>query len=177
MTIEPVTGIDGVFRHRLVRHEDERGWFSEILREQSFATSFVQANHSHSRAGVLRGLHFHARQADAWYVIGGRARVGLADLRSDTPKAATIDLSADEPAVLFIPPGVAHGFAALTELDLVYFVTHYYDDTDEFGVAWDDPTVAVPWGVEEPILSDRDRNGPPFDGPEIRRVLGRVSEA
>ena len=143
----------------------------EILREEAFGATFVQANHSHSSAGVLRGLHFHARQADAWYVIGGRARVGLADLRGETPRPATVDLSADDPAVLYIPPGVAHGFAALTDLDLVYFVTHYYDDTDEHGVAWDDPAVAVPWGVENPILSDRDRDAPPFDAGRVAIAL------
>ncbi|HZA60616.1 MAG TPA: dTDP-4-dehydrorhamnose 3,5-epimerase family protein [Actinomycetota bacterium] len=164
MTAEELT-IPGVLLTRLERHEDERGWFSEILREDALGASFVQSNHSRSRRGVLRGLHYHRRQADAWYVVAGTARVGLADLRerSDRPTAITVNLSADDPAVLYIPPRVAHGFYAVTELDLVYWVTHYYDNSDEHSVAWNDPVLAVPWDVEQPILSGRDADAPPLD--------------
>jgi dTDP-4-dehydrorhamnose 3,5-epimerase len=157
--------IPGVLLLRPEVHGDQRGFFLEALREDALGTAFVQGNHSHSQAGVLRGLHFHARQADAWYVVRGRARVGLADLRTptDRPAALTVDLAEDDPATLFIPPGVAHGFAALTELDLVYWVTHYFDGSDEHGVAWNDPTLAIPWGVDDPILSDRDAGAEPLD--------------
>lgn len=146
----------------------------ETFREDDLGTSFVQGNHSHSQAGVLRGLHFHARQADAWYVVRGQARVGLADLRTqtETPAALTVDLSEDDPATLYIPPGVAHGFAALTEIDLVYWVTHYFDSKDEHGVAWNDPTLAVPWQIENPILSDRDARAERLDWNSVAAVLG-----
>jgi dTDP-4-dehydrorhamnose 3,5-epimerase len=146
----------------------------ETFREDDLGTSFVQGNHSHSQAGVLRGLHFHARQADAWYVVRGQARVGLADLRTqtETPAALTVDLSEDDPATLYIPPGVAHGFAALTEIDLVYWVTHYFDSKDEHGVAWNDPTLAVPWQIENPILSDRDATAERLDWNSVAAVLG-----
>jgi dTDP-4-dehydrorhamnose 3,5-epimerase len=146
----------------------------ETLREDDLGTSFVQGNHSHSQAGVLRGLHFHARQADAWYLIRGQARVGLADLRTqtETPAALTVDLSEDDPATLYIPPGVAHGFAALTEIDLVYWVTHYFDGKDEHGVAWNDPTLAVPWQIEDPILSERDAAAERLDWDAVAAVLG-----
>jgi dTDP-4-dehydrorhamnose 3,5-epimerase len=165
-----IAGVRLIHPHR---HPDERGWFLEVLREKDFAANFLQANHSHSREGVLRGLHYHRRQADAWYVVSGRARVGLADLRvTNQPEVATVELSADDPAVLYIPPGVAHGFLAMTELDLIYLVTEYYDASDEFGVAWDDPTLAVPWQARAPILSDRDREAPRLEWSQVSSVLG-----
>ena len=154
--------IPGVMLTRLDAHGDERGRFVEILRASGYPETFVQSNHSRSRAGVLRGLHYHRAQADLWYVIGGRAEVGLADLRTraERPAIATVVLSQDEPAALYIPAGVAHGFLALTDVDLIYFVTNYYDATDELGVAWDDPTLAVPWSTSEPVLSERDSSNP-----------------
>jgi dTDP-4-dehydrorhamnose 3,5-epimerase len=165
--------IPGVVLIRPKVHADERGFFLETVREDTLGTAFVQGNHSHSRAGVLRGLHYHARQADAWYVVRGRARVGLADLRTrtDRPASLAVDMSDDEPGTLFIPPGVAHGFAALTELDLVYWVTHYFDGSDEHGVAWNDPVAAVPWALDRPTLSDRDRAASPLDWDEVERIL------
>jgi dTDP-4-dehydrorhamnose 3,5-epimerase len=84
----------------------------------------------------------------------------------------TVDLSEDEPATLFIPPGVAHGFAALTELDLVYWVTRYFDGSDEHGVAWNDPTLAVPWEVDDPLLSARDAAAEPLRWDAVGAVLG-----
>ncbi len=66
----------------------------------------------------------------------------------------------DDDHGIFIPPGVAHGFAALTDLTLIYLVDNYYNANDELGVAWDDPDVGADWGVSEPVLSDRDRKNP-----------------
>jgi dTDP-4-dehydrorhamnose 3,5-epimerase len=176
MRAETFDRIPGVLLFRPEVHGDQRGFFMETLREDALGATFVQGNHSHSQAGVLRGLHFHARQADAWYVVRGRARVGLADLRNRTerPAALTVDLSEDDPATLFIPPGVAHGFAALTELDLVYWVTHYFDGSDEHGVAWNDPTLAVPWDIENPILSDRDASAGTLDWDRVEAILSGV---
>lgn len=143
-------------------HADSRGSFMEIFREDMLGTKFVQANHSKSKAGVLRGLHWHKFQADAWYVMNGHAQAMLADLRtpSEEPVVVPVDLIGGEPKVLYIPPGVAHGFLALTDVDLIYWVTGYYDSTDEFGVAWDDPTLNAPWSMTNPILSDRDLMNP-----------------
>jgi dTDP-4-dehydrorhamnose 3,5-epimerase len=64
---------------------------------------------------------------------------------------------------VYIPPGVAHGFAALSDVLLTYLVDNYYDDSDEHGLAWDDPAVAADWGVTDPIISTRDRNNPRRD--------------
>jgi dTDP-4-dehydrorhamnose 3,5-epimerase len=151
--------IPGATLTSLESHPDERGDFVEIMRATNFPDQFVQANHSRSRAGVLRGLHYHRHQADLWYVVRGRMQVGLADLRKRQTSPATVSLvlDSDDPAVLYVPSGVAHGFLALTDLDLIYFVTRYFDETDEFGVAWDDPALAIQWENPHPILSERDR--------------------
>ncbi|MDQ4149615.1 MAG: dTDP-4-dehydrorhamnose 3,5-epimerase family protein [Actinomycetota bacterium] len=165
MKPEPLPGIPGAYLMRPRVHSDERGSFLEIFREDVLGTKFVQANHSHSKAGVLRGLHWHRHQADAWYVISGQAQAMLADLRrpSPQPAVASVDLDSHEPLVLFIPPGVAHGFLALTDVDLIYWVTEYYDASDEFGVAWDDPTLNAPWKADSPILSERDKGNPKLE--------------
>ncbi len=161
--------IPGVVLTPLNVHGDTRGGFAEIMRASDHPETFVQSNHSRSIAGVLRGLHYHRKQADLWYLVRGRARVGLADLRTQTgtPQTETVDLDASSPATLYIPAGVAHGFVGLTDVDLIYFVTAYYDNSDEYGVAWNDPTLAIPWGVEEPILSNRDQENPQLQWDEI----------
>ncbi len=83
-------------------------------------------------------------------------------VRALTPTAATevVDLDGDIDQGLFIPPGVAHGFAALTDLLLWYLVDGYYNESDELGLAWDDPTVSADWGVTDPVLSKRDKSNP-----------------
>ena len=146
-------------------HGDERGRFVETYRRQwlPLGREMVQANRSEKQAGALVGLHYHLRQADYWYVLRGRARVVLHDLRVGSATdgtTETIELSGDEDRGLFIPPGVAHGFAALTDLLLWYLVDGYYNPADELGLAWDDPDVAADWGVDRPVLSARDQANP-----------------
>ncbi len=162
-----VARIPGVRLSPGVVNADRRGFFTEVFREGDLGMRFVQANHSHSEAGVLRGLHYHRRQADAWYMVSGTAQVALADLRDpgSPPVVATLELTGGQPATLLIPPGVAHGFLALTDIDLIYWVTHPYDASDEFGVAWDDPALRVPWARSDPILSDRDASAPRLPQP------------
>lgn len=160
MKLEKVAGIPGALIGVPEIHGDERGSLMEIFRESTFEVKFVQSNLSRSKSGVLRGLHWHRHQADLWYVIGGHAQAMLADLRTrtDQPVVVSIDLIGGEPQVLYIPPGVAHGFLAVTDVDLIYWVTGYYDASDEFGVKWDDPTLAAPWKISDPILSGRDKD-------------------
>jgi dTDP-4-dehydrorhamnose 3,5-epimerase len=156
--------IPGVDLASLEVHSDERGRFVEMFRAGRYPETFRQANHSRSRKGVLRGLHYHRHQADLWYVIRGRARAALVDLRTrqDVPSVETLVLDGDDPAALYIPAGVAHGFTALTDLDLVYWVTQEYDPGDEHGIAWNDPMLNVPWEISDPVLSPRDTSNPPF---------------
>jgi dTDP-4-dehydrorhamnose 3,5-epimerase len=164
-------GIPGVVAAELEVFSDERGSFAEIARADAFPTTFVQSNHSHSRAGVLRGLHYHQRQADLWYVVRGSVRVALVDLRDrkSPPDVATGLLSADEPVALYVPAGVAHGYLALTDVDVIYWLSQYYDPSDEHGIAWDDPTLQIPWGSESPILSDKDARNRELTWDEIPR--------
>jgi dTDP-4-dehydrorhamnose 3,5-epimerase len=158
-----VAEIPGAEVRRPRVHADLRGRFLEIFRAAAMPAGFVQANHSYSAAGVLRGLHYHERQADLWYLVTGRAQVALADLRGrdGAPPVETFVLDAGEPATVYVPPGVAHGYLALTPIDIIYWVTCEYDPSDEHGVAWDDPTLAIPWQLDgDPIVSERDAANP-----------------
>ncbi len=151
-------------------HGDERGVFVETYRREWLpqGREMVQANRADRQAGCVVGLHYHLHQADYWYVPAGRARVVLHDLRVGSPTdgaTVTLDLGARDDGThdhrgVFIPPGVAHGFAALTDMTITYLVDPYYNPDDELGVAWDDPEIAADWGVSEPVLSDRDRKNP-----------------
>lgn len=161
--------ISGVLYVELRPHADDRGRFVELFRKEWFpqrAWHNIQSNRSESKAGVLRGLHYHFNQVDYWYVDRGRLRVGLVDLRRSSPSfrcTEVVDLDTNDNRGVFIPVGVAHGLLALTDITLVYFVDNYYDGADEHGLAWNDPDVVVPWNPEgEPILSSRDLANPYF---------------
>jgi dTDP-4-dehydrorhamnose 3,5-epimerase len=155
--------IDGVRIWRPQVHADSRGRFVEVFRSAAVPEAMVQSNHSRSVAGALRGLHYHRRQADLWYLVSGRARVALADLRRPVANPATqmFVLDGEAPTAVYVPSGVAHGYLALTEIDLIYWVTSEYDPADEHGVAWDDPTLAIDWQLDAaPLLSERDARNP-----------------
>ena len=164
--IIPSAHIAGVRFVRFQSHGDDRGRFFETFRKQWFPErtwDIVQTNRSDSRAGVLRGLHYHFHQVDYWHVVRGRIRVGLADLRQESltvGASETLEIGDSNEMGVFIPSGVAHGFYALTDATLTYIVDNYYDGADELGVAWDDPELSVPWNAESPILSPRDRQNP-----------------
>jgi len=158
--------IDGVVIRDLAVHADERGRFIESFRKEWVVggREMIQANRADRQAGCIVGLHFHRFQADWWYVVLGTARVVLHDLRIGSPtdgETMSFDLAADEPRGVYIPPGVAHGFASLTDVTLTYLVDGYYDPADELGVAWDDPDIGADWGVTDPVLSGRDSALPP----------------
>jgi dTDP-4-dehydrorhamnose 3,5-epimerase len=160
--------IAGVWVVEPTIHGDQRGLFIETYRRQWFphGREMVQGNRANRQQGALVGLHYHLHQADYWYVPFGHARVVLHDLRQGGPTdGATLelDLTGDNHLGVFIPPGVAHGFAALTDLVITYLVDGYYNAADELGVRWDDPKVGADWGVTDPILSARDRANPSRD--------------
>jgi dTDP-4-dehydrorhamnose 3,5-epimerase len=159
---------------------DERGRFVESYRRDVIpdGQEMVQANRSEKQAGVLVGLHYHLHQADYWYVVRGRAQVVLHDLREGSPTdgaTETLVLDGDEDTGLYIPPGVAHGFAALTDITMTYQVDRYFDPSDELGVAWDDPDIGAQWDVSDPILSARDQSNPRRKDipPELRPAATR----
>src|SRR6185369_14935103 len=142
-------------------HGDQRGLFIETYRREWFPNGreMVQGNRANRQAGALVGLHYHLHQADYWYVPFGSARVVLHDLRAGSPTdraTLALDLGARPDGThdhrgVFIPPGVAHGFAALSDMTVTYLVDGYYNPKDELGVAWDDPAVGGDWGLEDPI--------------------------
>ena len=162
--------IDGVFVVTPDVYGDDRGYFVETYRRQWFpgGREMVQGNRGNRIAGCIVGLHYHLHQADYWYVPFGHARVVLHDLRQGSPTdGATqmIDLGEvgggdNRHQGVYIPPGVAHGFASLTDMAITYLVDGYYNPADELGVAWDDPEIGADWGLTDPILSARDQSNP-----------------
>ncbi len=161
--------LSGVWVNQPQTFGDQRGFFREAFRIHDLESvvgrplNFVQMNHSRSLRGALRGLH-----AEDWeklvYVAHGEVFVALADIRPTSPTFGNIEtftMSAEHPLTLFIPRGVAHGYCVLSDVaDYTYQASAYYDGTDRRAVAWDDPDLAVPWPLESPILSDRDRRNP-----------------
>jgi dTDP-4-dehydrorhamnose 3,5-epimerase len=124
----------------------------------------VQSNLSRTRAGALRGLHFHRRQADYWCVLEGSAFVALVDLRAGSPTQDTVWWDAFDAARglrgLYVPAGVAHGFLAVTDLMMQYLVDQAFTGDDEFGIAWNDPDLSIPWPHADPVVSGRDTSNP-----------------
>src|SRR5215472_13631501 len=162
--------INGVYHVVPAVHRDNRGLFVETFRREWIpgGREMIQANRADRQAGAIVGLHYHLHQADYWYVPYGTARVVLHDLRTGSPtdKATlAIDLGRQSDGThshrgVFIPPGVAHGFSALTDMTITYLVDGYYNPADELGLAWDDPELALDWGVSTPVLSPRDQQNP-----------------
>ena len=149
--------VDGILRFPLQRYEDERGWLMEIRRETALPKPTRQTNVSFSRAGVIRGLHYHERgQDDLFCCLRGMARIVVLDRTSG--EVFTEDIGDDNPVAVYIPGRHAHGFEALTDLVFCYHVTEEYDpaNPDENGIPWDDPRVWHLWSTSSPILSARD---------------------
>jgi dTDP-4-dehydrorhamnose 3,5-epimerase len=168
MQIKPLA-IPDVLLITLDRHDDARGYFieryhSEKLAELGFRPKFVQDNHSRSHPGVLRGLHyqFNPEQGKLVGVIRGAIYDVAVDLRPDSPdfgKHIGVTISEDNPQLLWVPPGFAHGFCVLGDAvaDVTYKVSGAYNKAGEGGIRFDDPDLAIQWPITDPILSERDR--------------------
>ncbi|HEX4187110.1 MAG TPA: dTDP-4-dehydrorhamnose 3,5-epimerase [Solirubrobacteraceae bacterium] len=156
-------------------HGDERGFFVETYRREWHAEAgipdgeeFVQDNHSRSRRGVVRGMHFHIGDGVAKLVRCARGRIldVAVDLRRGSPTYAQwqgIELDEQSMRTLYVPVGFAHGFCVLSDVaDVLYKQTAYYDPAVERGIAWNDPDIAVEWPLpaEELIVSERDAAAP-----------------
>jgi dTDP-4-dehydrorhamnose 3,5-epimerase len=157
--------IPGVWLVRLQSFGDLRGRFMETYRASwlPFSAPMVQGNRSESAPRVLRGLHYHRKQADFWYVQSGQVTTVLLDTRVGSPtegQHTTIQQGGGEEVAVYIPEGVAHGFYAHDQVVMTYLVTNEYDGADELGVAWDDPDLGIAWPETSPILSDRDLANP-----------------
>lgn len=146
-----------VKRFPLERHEDDRGWFMELIRASALPKPIKQANLSRSRQGVIRGLHYHERgQDDLFVCLDGMVRIVVLD--RETGEVFTEDIGDDNPVAIYVPGVNAHGYEALTDCLFAYLVTDEYDplNPDEHGVPWDDKRVRDVWSTQSPILSARD---------------------
>jgi dTDP-4-dehydrorhamnose 3,5-epimerase len=161
------TSLPGVWELQPKAIRDARGFFLETYHLQKFTDLgipdvFVQDNHSRSAKGTLRGLHYQLRrpQAKLCRVIEGEALDVAVDIRIGSPtfgKWTSVLLSAERQNLLFIPRGFAHGFVALSEsVQFLYKCSDFYDPTSEFGIIWNDPGLAISWGVENPLVSEKD---------------------
>ncbi len=161
------TSLPGVCELRPRIFRDARGFFMETYHSAEFAKAgitdvFVQDNHSQSAMGTLRGLHYQLNrpQAKLCRVVEGEALDVAVDIRVGSPtfgRWASVLLSAHECNQVYIPRGFAHGFVALAErIQLLYKCSDFYDPADEQGIAWNDPGLAISWGITEPLLSAKD---------------------
>ncbi len=151
---------------------DARGHFFESYSETAFKaaglpTDFVQDNQSLSAKGILRGLHFQKppyAQGKLVRVIKGAVLDVVVDLRhasSTYGQHFAIELNEDNKTMFWIPPGFAHGFLTLADDTIfVYKVTGLYNKESEGGLLWNDPALGIEWGIENPLLSDKDRIQP-----------------
>ncbi|NJE54447.1 dTDP-4-dehydrorhamnose 3,5-epimerase [Thermococcus sp. 21S9] len=151
---------------------DERGFFMETYKKPDFERAgiheeFVQDNQSHSRYGVLRGLHFQREpyaQAKIVRVVRGVIYDVVVDLRKNSPtfgKWVGVILSEFNKWQLYIPRGFAHGFVVLSDVaDVVYKVDNVYAPDHEGGIIWNDPELGIDWPVDEPIVSEKDKKWP-----------------
>ena len=165
------TGLEGVILVELEVHWDERGFFLETYhagayRDGGIPETFVQDNHSRSTRGTLRGLHgqFPRAQGKLVRAVEGEIYDVAVDVRRGSPTFGRFygaTLSADNFHQLYVPPGMVHGFCVTSDVAQVeYKCTGFYHREDEFGIAWDDPDIGIPWPVERPTLSEKDRRAP-----------------
>jgi dTDP-4-dehydrorhamnose 3,5-epimerase len=162
--------LDGPLLLAPVVHGDERGFFLESYRCSTFdeygvPELFVQDNHSRSRAGIVRGMHFQPGQAKLIRCVRGAIFDVIVDIRRGSPQFGQWEgftLDDVEHHQLYVPDGFAHGFCVLSEVaDVTYKVSSYYDPKLESGFAFDDPEVAIEWPAgQQLIASDRDRQAP-----------------
>lgn len=179
------TPIKGLLLIETKVFRDVRGFLMESynqkeLKEIGFDLAFVQDNHSFSKKGVIRGLHFQLRypQGKLVRVISGRVFDVAVDLRINSPtfgKWFGVELTEGDGLQFYIPPGFAHGFISLEEnTHFFYKCTEYYHPEDDFGIIWNDPELNINWPldrIEGTLISEKDKNLPSFR--EIKDILIR----
>jgi len=174
------TPIPGVVVIRPRVFEDARGYFFESFNKSAFENAgiqddFVQDNQSLSEAGVLRGMHFQIppfAQSKLVRVVRGAVLDVVVDIRKGSPTYGqfyAIELSEENKAMLYIPIGMAHGFLTLKNDTLFsYKCGNVYHKASEQGIMWNDPSIGIPWNVENPMLSEKDQKNSllaDFDSP------------
>lgn len=176
--VEPMPGL---FVIQPKVFNDQRGFFLETFQADKLKSigleyRFVQDNHSRSRRGVLRGLHFQINypQGKLVYVPRGEVFDVAVDLRDGSPTFGQVYstcLNDENHLMLFVPPGMAHGFCVVSEtVDFFYKCTDFYHPEDEGGIVWNDPELAIPWPIEQPVISAKDLKLPSFA--DYKRNIG-----
>lgn len=178
------TEIDGLYIIEPKVFGDNRGWFTETYSKVDFKEfdidiEFVQDNHSMSaKKGVLRGLHFQKNPKSQTKLIRctkGKILDVAVDIRKGSPtykKWVSIELSAENKKQFFIPKGFAHGFLTLTnDVEVQYKVNEYYSPEYDRSIKWDDPSINVNWKINNPILSEKDKNAPLLDDSDANFIF------
>ena len=174
------TALDGVLLIKPKVHGDARGFFVETWHAERYAAAgidlpFVQDNHSRSAKGILRGMHFQRRhkQGKLVQVSLGAIFDVVVDIRPHSPTLGQwfgVTLDAEQQHQLWVPPGMAHGFLALSDVvHLHYKCTDFYHPEDEGSLRWDDPDIAIAWPCATPVLSAKDAAAPLWS--EVRPSL------
>ena len=173
------TDLPGVLRLRPRIFADDRGWFAETWNQDAFRAAglpahFVQDNQSRSRKNVLRGLHFQLQHPQGKLVraVAGRIFDVAVDIRKSSShfgRWVSVELSAEVPEMLWIPPGFAHGFLVLSDsADVLYKTTDFYHSAAERTIRWNDPSIGIEWPLTvEPIISAKDAVGTSLDQTEL----------
>ena len=149
---------------------DPRGWFMETFNAETFRThglpdSFAQDNHSYSTGGVVRGLHYQLEQPQGKLVRCTRGRIldVAVDIRRGSPtfgKWTSVELSAENRKMLWVPPRFAHGFAVLSEdAEVLYKCTTLWHQPSDRSILWNDPEIGIEWGVTDASISEKDAAG------------------
>ena len=165
---------------------DERGFFMETFKKSDFVRNginydFVQDNHSKSKKGVLRGLHYQLNpkaQGKLVRCIKGKIWDVAVDIRKGSPwysKWVAVELSEENKHMLWIPPGFAHGFVALENSEILYKCTEEYEPALDRGIIWNDREIGIKWPITNPILSKKDAGLPELKSAENNFVYQRVS--
>ena len=177
------TGINDLYVIETDVFGDYRGWFTETYNKQKYKelgidVEFVQDNHSMSlEIGTLRGLHFQNEpfaQTKLVRCTKGKIYDVAVDLRKGSStylKWFGIELTEDNHLQLFVPKGFAHGFVTLTEhAEVQYKVDNYYPKEHDRSIKFDDPKIGVEWGIENPILSEKDKNAPSLENSDVNFI-------
>jgi dTDP-4-dehydrorhamnose 3,5-epimerase len=168
-------------------YADRRGFFLETYHagryaDHGIAGPFLQDNHSRSIGGTMRGLHLQVTrpQAKLIRVLAGEIFDVAVDVRRGSPtfgKWVGVNLTAESFRQYYIPEGFAHGFSVLSPFaEIEYKCTDVYDPAGQVGIAWNDPALNIPWGVDTPVLSERDRTNPTLASLADRLPIYRPSE-
>ena len=143
--------IDGVFIKKIIRQRSKNGFFAELLKEDDpFFYHIKQTSYSETLPGVIKAFHYHFKQDDVWFVTKGNVMTVLYDLRDNSVtkgKTQVIRMGVDNPLLVFIPRGVAHGYKVLGKqiAGVIYHTTASYNPKDEFRILFDDPKIGFDW--------------------------------